>query len=60
MVGIVKILAEYLESTEQYLKEKAQERKLERPSVREKIKQAKQVTQDKKTGNIGKSKNVER
>ena len=37
------LLAEYLESTEQYLKEKAQERKLERPSVREKIKQAKQV-----------------
>ena len=54
------LLAEYLESVEQYLKEKAQERKLERPSVREKIKQAKQVAQDKKTGNIGKSKNVER
>ena len=54
------LLAEYLESVEQYLKEKAQERKTERPSVREKIKQAKQVAQDKKTGNIGKSKNVER
>ena len=53
-------LAEYLESAEQYLKEKAQERKTERPSVREKIKQAKQVAQDKKTGNIGKSKNAER
>ena len=47
------LLAEYLESAEQYLKEKAQERKLEKASVREKIKQAKQVAQDKKTGNIG-------
>ena len=54
------LLAEYPESVEQYLKEKAQERKMERPSVREKIKQAKQVAQDKKTGNIGKQKNVER
>lgn len=54
------LLAEYLESAEQYLKEKAKERKTERPSVREKIKQAKQVAQDKRTGNIGKSKNVER
>lgn len=54
------LLAEYLESAEQYLKEKAQERKLEKASVREKIKQAKQVAQDKKTGNIEKSKNVER
>lgn len=53
-------LAEYLESAEQYLKEKTQERKQEKTSVREKIKQAKQVAQDKKTGNIGKSKNVER
>mgnify|MGYP004592031559 CR=1 FL=1 len=35
------LLAEYLESAEQYLKEKAQERKTERPSVREKIKQTK-------------------
>ena len=35
------LLAEYLESTEQYLIEKARERKLEKPSVREKIKQAK-------------------
>ena len=53
-------LAEYLESAEQYLKEKAQERKPERPSVREKIKQAKRMPQDKKTENIVKSKNVER
>lgn len=53
-------LAEYLESADQYLKEKAAERKLEKPSVREKIKQARQVSQNKKTGNIGKSKNVER
>lgn len=36
-------LAEYLESAEQYLKEKVQEIKPERPSVRERIKQAKQV-----------------
>ena len=54
------LLAEYLESAEQYLKEKAQERKPERPSVREKIKQAKRMPQDKKTENIVKSKNVER
>lgn len=54
------LLAGYLESAEQYLKEKAQERKLEKPSVREKIKQAKQVSQNKKTRNIGKQKNVER
>ena len=54
------LLAEYLESVEQYLKEKAQERKPERPSVREKIKQAKQVSQNKITRNIGKQKNVER
>ena len=54
------LLAEYLESAEQYLKEKAQERKLEKPSVREKIKRAKQVQQDKQTGNIEKSKSVER
>ena len=53
-------LAEYLESAEQYLKEKAQERKLDKPSVREKIKQAKQISQDRKTGNIEKSKNAER
>lgn len=53
-------LAEYLESAEQYLKEKAQERKTERPSVREKIKQAKQVSQGKKKVNMEKSKNVER
>lgn len=53
-------LAEYLESAEQYLKEKAQVRKQEKTSVREKIKQAKQISQDRKTGNIEKSKNAER
>ena len=52
------LLAEYLESAEQYLKEKAQERKLEKPSVREKIKQAKQITQEKKKVNIEKSKKL--
>lgn len=36
-------LAEYLESADQYLKEKTQERILEKPSVREKIKPAKKV-----------------
>ena len=54
------LLAEYLESAEQYLKEKAQVRKQEKTSVREKIKQAKRMPQDKKTENIVKSKNVER
>lgn len=53
-------LAEYLESAEQYLKEKAQVRKQEKTSVREKIKQAKQISQNRKTGNIEKSKNAER
>ena len=53
-------LAEYLESAEQYLKEKAAEKKLEKPSVREKIKLAKQVSQDKRTGNIEKLRNAER
>ena len=53
-------LAEYLESAEQYLKEKVAEKKLEKPSVREKIKLAKQVSQDKRTGNIEKSRNAER
>ena len=53
-------LAEYLESAEQYLKEKAQVRKQEKTSVREMIKQAKQISQDRKTGNIEKSKNAER
>lgn len=53
-------LEEYLESANQYLKEKAQERKLEKPSVKEKIKQAKQVPQEKKKVNMEKSKNVER
>nr|WP_252261273.1 ParB/RepB/Spo0J family partition protein [Eubacterium ramulus] len=53
-------LAKYLESAEQYLKEKTQERKLEKPSVREKIKQAKQITQEKKKVNTEKSKNAER
>ena len=54
------LLAEYLESTEQYLIEKARERKLEKPSVREKIKQAKQITLEKKKANTEKPKNVER
>ena len=53
-------LAEYLESAEQYLKEKVAEKKLEKPSVREKIKLAKQVSQDKRKGNIEKSRNAER
>ena len=53
-------LAEYLESAEQYLKEKVQEIKPEKPSVREKIKQAKQITQEKKKVNTEKSKNAER
>lgn len=53
-------LAEYLESAEQFLKEKVAEQKQEKPSVREKIKQAKQISQDRKTGNIEKSKNAER
>lgn len=52
--------AEYLESAEQYLKEKAQERKLEKPSVREKIKQAKQNPWEKKKVNTEKLKNGER
>ena len=52
------LLAEYLESVEQYLKEKAQERKLEKPSVREKIKQAKQISQDRKTGGVLKSRKM--
>ena len=54
------LLAEYLESTEQYLIEKARERKLEKPSVREKIKQSKQITREKKKANTEKPKNVER
>ena len=54
------LLAEYLESTEQYLIEKARERKLEKPSVREKIKQAKQIMREKKKANTEKPKNVER
>ena len=54
------LLAEYLESTEQYLIEKARERRLEKPSVREKIKQAKQITREKKKANTEKPKNVER
>ena len=53
-------LAEYLESAEQHLKEKVQEIKPEKPSVREKIKQAKQITQEKKKVNIEKLKNAER
>ena len=54
------LLAEYLESAEQFLKEKVTERKQQKPSVRKKIKQAKQISQDRKTGNIEKSKNAER
>ena len=53
-------LAEYLESAEQFLKDKAQEIKQEKTSVREKIKQAKQITQEKKKVNTEKSKNAER
>lgn len=53
-------LAEYLESAEKYLKEKAQERKTEKTSVREKIKQAKQIPKEKKKVNMEKSKKVER
>ena len=53
-------LAEYLESAEQSLKEKAAEKKLEKPSVREKIKLAKQIPQEKKKVNMEKSKNDER
>lgn len=54
------LLAEYLESAEQFLKDKAQEIKQEKTSVREKIKQAKQITQEKKKVNTEKSKNAER
>lgn len=49
-------LVEYLESTKQYLKEKAQEIKQEKTPVREKIKQAKQiqdVTEPKKSKKNG-------
>ena len=53
-------LTEYLESAEQYLKEKAAEKKLEKTSVREKIKLAKQIPQEKKKVNMEKSKNDER
>lgn len=53
-------LAEYLESADQFLKEKAKDKRLEKPSVKEKIKQAKRVSRDKKAGNIEKPKNVER
>lgn len=53
-------LAEYLESAEQYLKEKVAEKKLENPSVREKIKQAKQVSQKREKAKLEKSKNTER
>ena len=51
------LLAEYLESAECYLKDKAEERKQEKTFVRDKIKQAKQISQDRKSGNIEKSKN---
>ena len=54
------LLAEYLESAEQYLKEKAQERKLEKSSVREKIKQAKRKSHGQKKMNMQKPKKEER
>lgn len=54
------LLAEYLESVEQYLKEKIAERKLEKTSVREKIKQVKKIPQEKKRVNIEKSIKAER
>ena len=53
-------LAEYLESVEQFLKDKVQEIKQEKTSVREKIKQAKQIPQEKKKVNIEKLKIAER
>lgn len=53
-------LAEYLELAEQYLKEKVAEKKLEKPSVREKIKLAKQVPQKREKAKLEKSKNTER
>ena len=42
------------------MKEKAAEKKLEKPSVREKIKLAKQIPQEKKKVSMEKSKNDER
>lgn len=53
-------LAEYLESADQYLKEKEQEKKREKSSVKEKIKQAKKVPHEKKNAKLEKSKNNER
>ena len=53
-------LAEYLESAEQFLQEKMQEKKLEKRSVREKIKLAKQVPQKREKAKLEKSKNTER
>lgn len=53
-------LAEYLESVVQFLQEKMQEKKLEKRSVREKIKLAKQVPQKREKAKLEKSKNTER
>lgn len=53
-------LAEYLESVVQFLQEKMQEKKLEKRSVREKIKLAKQVPQKREKEKLEKSKNTER
>lgn len=53
-------LAEYLESAEQFLKDKVQETKQEKTSVREKIKQAKKVPQKREKAKLEKSKNTER
>ena len=53
-------LVEYLESAEQFLQEKMQEKKLEKRSVREKIKLAKQVPQKREKAKLEKSKNTER
>lgn len=53
-------LAEYLESVVHFLQEKMQEKKLEKRSVREKIKLAKQVPQKREKAKLEKSKNTER
>ena len=53
-------LVEYLESAEQFLQEKMQEKKLEKRSVREKIKLAKQVPQKREKAKLEKSKKTER
>ena len=53
-------LVEYLESAEQFLQEKMQEKKLEKRSVREKIKLAKQVPQKREKAKLEKSKKIGR